>query len=220
MKNLCLLLMFCMFPVLARAEVITYDIKKWGGNIGQATLTFTEGVDFEGKKLTLIDFKTKGWNFHDEEKIYLTPDTLQPVVVFRDFDLNVFGKGKIEERYLPEEGKIRVIKESGGKKTEQVLEKKGRVDNIYGFIEHYRRQGSFKVGEVMDMRVPTRDLKIKVVRKLKVAAMGKYFDGFYLESVPAGYKIWFDDGPRKLPLRIVGATGMASTLMIMKEYKE
>ena len=214
------LMFLYLFSISARAEVITYDIKKMGAKIGQATLTDAGSVDFEGKKLVLITFKTKGWNFYDEEKIYLAPDTLRPVVVLRDFDLNMFGKGKIEERYLPDEGKIKVTKESGGKKTEQILEKKGPIDNIYGFIKRYRHEGSFKVGEVLNLRVPTKDLKIKLVRQLKVAAMGRYFEGYYMESDPDGYKVWFDAGPQKLPLRIVGATGLMSTIMIMKDYKE
>ena len=221
MNRAAITLMFLyLFSISARAEVITYDIKKMGAKIGQATLTDAGSVDFEGKKLVLITFKTKGWNFYDEEKIYLAPDTLRPVVVLRDFDLNMFGKGKIEERYLPDEGKIKVIKESDGKTTEQILEKSGGIENIYGFIARYRKQGSFKIGDVLELRLPTKDIKIKLIKNLRVFAAEKYFDGFYMESNPAGYKIWFDAGPKKLPLRIVGSTGMASTLMIMKEHKE
>ncbi|MBI2117734.1 hypothetical protein HYT95_02445, partial [Candidatus Peregrinibacteria bacterium] len=74
----------------------------------------------EGRHLALIVFKADGFNFYDEEKIYTEPGTFRPVVVLRDFDLNVFGKGKIREEYLTGEGKIKVIKESGGKKEEQV----------------------------------------------------------------------------------------------------
>ena len=215
-----LLTVFFLFPMLARAETITYDIKKWGMKVGQASLTFMGEVDFEGRHLALVVFKSDGFNFYDQENIYLRPDTLRPVIVLRDFDLNVFGKGKIREEYLSDEGKIKITKESGGKKVEQVLQKRGPIDNIYGFIYRYRRQGSFQIGDVLDLHLPTRDLKIKLMRKVKLAAAGKSFDSFYMRSDPARYQLWFDTGPEKLPLRISGAIGLANTVMVMTDYKE
>ncbi|MBI4309755.1 MAG: hypothetical protein HY591_05440 [Candidatus Omnitrophica bacterium] len=214
-RFLFLLIVFSLLPLAARAETITYDIKKWGMKVGQAALTFGGEVDFEGRHLALIVFKADGFNFYDEEKIYTEPGTFRPVVVLRDFDLNVFGKGKIREEYLTGEGKIKVIKESGGKKEEQVLQKQGPVDNIYGFIQRYRKEGSFKIGDVLDLHLPTKDLKIKMMRQLKLTISGKIFDAFYMHSIPAQYQIWFDAGPGKLPLKISGAIGLANTVMVM-----
>ena len=202
-----------------RAEVISYKIRKFGFNVGQATLTFAGRKDFENRSLDLIIFKADGFNFYDEEKIYLDPDTFCPVLVERDLD--IFGKKeKIVEEYSNVEGKITIAKESGGKKTRQVLQKRGVIDNIYGFIYRYRHQGLFKIGEILNIRLPTKDFKIELIKQVKLAAAEKDFDCFYMESDPAQYKIWFDTGPQKLPLRISGAVGLANAVMIMTGYKE
>ncbi len=210
---------FLLIAPLAQAETITYTIKQMGVNAGQATLTWGGETELEGQKLALVIFKADGFNFYDEEKIYLTPDTLKPVVIIRD--LNIFGKKeKITEHYLPKESRIVVSKEAGGKKTEQTLQKDGTVDNIYGFIYRYRREGNFKIGNMLELKLPTKDLKIKLVKQVKVSAAGQDFDSFYMETKPGQYKLWFDAGPKKLPLRISGAMGIANTVMIMKEVKE
>lgn len=218
MKRLCLIAFF-LVPALAHAETITYNIKQMGVNLGTATLTFGgEGV-IDGQSLGLVVFKADGFNFYDEEKIYLTKDTYRPVVIERD--LNIFGKKeKITERYLAGEEKIKVTKLVNGKTTEIVIDKKGDVDNIYGFIYRYRTQGSFKMGDELDIRLPTKDLKIKLTRQLKFTAMGKSWDSFYVESVPSQYKVWFDAGPKKLPLRISGSVGAVGSVMTMTDYKE
>ena len=219
MKCFWLLFLFFLSVAPLRAESITYDIKKWGISIGQATLTFAGESDFEGQRLTTILFKADGFNFYDEEKIYLDPGTLCPVVVLRDFNLNVFGNGRIREDYLPGEGKIKISKEAGGKKTMQVLEKSGATDNIYGFIYRYRKNGSFRIGEVLDVHLPTKDLKIELAKRAVLDQAGKRYDTFFMQSKPAKYKIWFDASDKKLPLRISGAIGLANTVMVMTGYR-
>jgi hypothetical protein len=217
MRKLYLSLMFCLLPVLVHAETMTYNIKQFGINFGKATLTIDEKTNFEGKPAVMVHFKADGFNFYDEEKIYLNPETYKPFVVLRD--LNILGnKEKITEHYS--NGKIEINKEAGGKKTKQTLNIKGDVDNIYGFIYRYRKQGSFKKGDTLDVVLPTQKLKIKLIKETKFNAMGKNFDTFYMESEPAQYKIWFDAGEKKLPLRINGSVGAAGGVMTMTDYKE
>ncbi len=135
--------------------------------------------------------------------------------------MNIFGrKEKIWEKYAPQEEKVYITKETNGKKTVQILEKKGRVDNIYGFIYRYRLYGNFKIGEIMDIRLPTKDLKIALRKRVHCVAGGKKYDSFYMEIRPSQYKIWFDSGAKKLPLRISGAIGLTNTSMIMTGHEE
>jgi hypothetical protein len=203
----------------ARAETIHYAIIQWGLKAGSATLRNVGPVEYRGKSTFLILFKAQSVNFFDEEKIYTDPLDFYPLFVERD--LNIFGKKeKILEVYDRAKGEIRLIKTVGDKTTEQVLEKKGSIDNIYGFILRYRKRGSFKIGNVLDIALPTKDLKIKLVRRLNLDIQGKRHDSFFMQSRPAKYKIWFDSASQKRPLRISGAVGIANTVMEMTGYEE
>jgi hypothetical protein len=83
-----------------------------------------------------------------------------------------------------------------------------------------RQKGGFKTGEVLDVRLPTQDFKIELVKQVSFKAAGQTYDSFYMESKPPQYKLWFDAGSKKLPLRISGSMGVANTTMTMTDYKE
>lgn len=200
-------------------ETITYNIQQMGIKAGEATLVFKGHASYQGKDTILVVFTADGFNFYDQENIYLDPTSYKPLFVLRD--LNIFGnKEKITEEYLAQEGKIRITKDVSGKKTDTILENKSVIDNLYGFIYRYRLSGSFNVGDKLDIHLPTKDITFELKKKTRLSAAGKVFDCFYMQSDPAKYKLWFDVGPKKLPLRISGAIGIANTVMMMKEYKD
>lgn len=217
---LCVSTAFAAEPVFPfkKGEVITFAIKKLGIKAGDATLTFEGLVEVKGQPAYLIIFKADGFNFYDEEKIYVHPETFAPVMVLRD--LNIFGsKEKISEEYLPQEGKIVITKTAGDKTTTEEIKKEGQIDNIYGVIYRYRAFGNFSPNDKVDLRLPTMDVKLRIIESLKMKAAGKLYDAFYMASVPSKYQVWFDAGTQKIPLRITGAVGMANTTMFMKSYK-
>lgn len=200
-------------------ERIVYNIQQMGVKAGEATLEFKGERHIQGRTLLLIIFTADGFNFYDQERIFLDPATYKPVVVTRD--LNIFGsKERIIEKYQEQPGHIVIKKESGNRQTVVVLDNKSGIDNLYGFIYRYRLTGSFKVGDKLDIHLPTKDISIELKRQVKLSAAGKVFDSYYMQSDPAKYKLWFDAGPNKLPLRISGAIGIANTVMVMKEYHE
>ncbi len=213
---------FCLYVYLgvavARAETIHYAIMQMGFKAGDATLNFVGPAPYMGQDLFLIIFKAEGFNFLDEEKIYLNPQDYRPLIV--DRNLNIFGhKERIIEEYIQKEGRVRVIKIVNEKVTEQRIVKRTPLDNIYAFIYRYRKSGSFKIGDVLDVNLPTKDLKIELVKRMSVRAAGKEYDSFFMQSNPAKYKIWFDSSDKKLPLRISGAIGLANTVMVMTGYE-
>lgn len=227
MRLLSLLTVFVLLslPVMAeetalpfkRGEVITYSIKKLAVKAGDATLTFEGEVDVNGQPAYLIIFKADGFNFYDEEKIYVNTETFAPVKVERD--LNIFGsKEKITEEY--KEGKIVITKVAGGKTETQEIAKDGQIDNIYGTIYRYRAFGKFTPNDEVQLRLPTKDVVLKLEKPVKVKAAGKVYDAFYMPSIPSKYQVWFDAGAQKIPLKITGAVGMANTTMLMKDYNE
>ncbi len=200
-------------------EKITYSIKKIGMKAGEATLSYEGPVSRENRDFVLIVFKADGLNFLDSEKIYADPKTLLPQIVERDLD--IFGKKEqIVEYYEPQNGRVRIVKTAEkGKKEEQVISKKGTIDNIYCFIYRYRRDAEFRVGDTVAINLPTMDIKIKVTQEVHLNTAGKKYDAFLAQSTPAKYKLWFDVGPQKIPLRIDGALGFGSTTMTMKSYE-
>ena len=226
MRRFCLLIIFVFCPLSAGAqqvpfrvgEVITYDIRQIGLKVGQATLTLIGETPHEGRNLFLVVLKADGFNFYDQEEVYLDPVTFYPVLVLRD--LNIFGKKeKIREDYLQDAKKIYIHKTSGGKTTEQVLDTRGAVDNIYGFIYRYRKSGSFTIGEEVDIHLPTQDLKIGIVKKIAIDVARRRAASAYMESRPDKYKIWFGIDRGHIPFKISGAVGIGNTLMVMTDYK-
>lgn len=203
-----------------KGEAIRFSVKQSFMKMGEATLVFEGDTERNGKKCTLIVFTAKGFNFYDEERIFVDGVTFLPQVVMRD--LNIFGnKEKIVEEYDQALGRIKVTKTvEGHAPAVTVIEKKGPIDNIYGFIYRYRKQEKLVKDEKFDVRLPTLDLKITGVKDMEFKAAGKTYQAVLLNSVPPKYSIWMDKSEKRLPLRIGGAIGIANTVMTMIEYKE
>jgi len=220
-RNLILILAFILLiPLKAQAhETIYFSIHQVGFD-GQAALTMVGPREFKNQKTVLIIFKAHGSNFSDEEDIYVDPASYKPFFVQRDFNLGIFGQGQTLEEYLPAKGEIVITKKDGSKTSQQIINKQGEIDNIYGFIYRYRKEGSFKIGDEIKMSLPTQDLVIKLLRQESFKIDQKTYDSYYMESQPTRYKIWFDASKHKLPLRITGTIGILNSVMTMTGYKE
>ena len=200
-------------------EKIVYSIKKMGVKAGEATLFFKGETEIENRNVYLVIFTAKALNFYDEEKIFIDKNTFLPIRVERD--LNIFGKKeKILELYETAQDRIRIIKTVKGKTEEKIIKKKGFIDNIYCFIYRYRLKGAYKMGDVMDIHLPTQDVSVHLIRKNKLKTAGQVYDTYYMQSKPKKYKLWFDSSSDKIPLRIDGAVGFGSTSMIMVKYQQ
>ena len=200
-----------------KGETITFKIEQMKVKAGEAKLSFEGLHEIDHKTVYLVIFKSNGLNFYDEEKIYLDPQTFRPFKVLRD--INIWGKKeKITEDYLPQEKKIRITKIAGQKTTTEELPMPQEVENIYGFIYRYRHSGSFKLGDEMQIPLPTKNIKIKVAKKITIKIMGKELDAFYLDSDPAKYKIWLGTDAGHRPLKISSSVGLVNTVMVMTDY--
>ena len=220
-----ILMAWALAPMVAQAapyapgEKIFYAIKQTGVKVGEATLEFQGETYRDGKKYTLIVFTSKGFNFYDEERIFVDGKTLLPQRVIRD--LNIFGKKEqIMEDYDPAAGQIRVTKIANGVTTEQVIKKDGTIDNIYGFIYRYRDQGKFQNYAKFNLKLPTIDVTMEHLKSMSFNAAGKVYQASLIRSVPSKYSIWMDESDKHLPLRIAGATGIVNTVMTMIDYQE
>ncbi|MDP8211972.1 MAG: DUF3108 domain-containing protein [Candidatus Zapsychrus exili] len=211
--------MFILSPSYASVsgEIITYNIKKLGLKAGETTIVYGGPTKLDGKDTILITVTADGFNFFDEEKIYLDPVSFYPVVVKRN--LNIFGnKEKINEYYDQQKSEVRIVNIT--KKEELVIKKSGKIDNIYGFIYRYRNKGEFEIGKKIDMQLPTQDVSLSFKKRTTIKAAGLKYDAFYMQGNPGNIKIWFDLSDEKIPVRIDGAIGFGSTKMIMKRYEK
>jgi hypothetical protein len=198
-------------------ETIQYDIKKLKMRVGQASLTFHGLVPLDGQNALLITFTGQGLKFFDKEKIYVDPRTFLPQRVERD--LNIFGKKeKIVEYYNPREGSVRIVKTAKGETTEQVIKRSVPLDNIYCFIFRYRAMGKFTAGESIQIHLPTKDMQFQAQNPQMLQLGDKEIETYYMQSDPAQYRVWFDTGTHKIPLRIDGAIGFGKTAMILRSY--
>lgn len=204
------------FP-FSPGETIQYDIKKFRMKAGEATLTFHGLVSLEGQGALLITFTSKGLKFFDDEKIYIDPRTFLPKRVERDLD--IFGKKeRIVEHYNAKEETVRVVKTARGKTTEQVIKRSVPLDNIYCFIFRYRIMGKFTAGENLLIHLPTKDAQFQAQKLRRLQVGEKEVDAYYMQSESAQYRVWFDTGAHKVPLRIDGAIGFGNTAMILRSY--
>ena len=199
-------------------ETITYKIKKLKLTMGEATLVFNGTVNLRGRKAYLITLTADGFNFYDQEKIYLDPETFYPLLITRDLD--IFGvEEQIVEIYHTQKGKVKIIKLAKGEKSEQVIEKGGRFDNIYGFIYRYRARGRFTQGEEYHLHLPLRDVSFRLSDQRALKAAGRKFNAYYMEGIGEKYRVYFDSGAKKIPLKIDGVWGYGRTAMIMDGYR-
>lgn len=206
-------------PSFFSGEKITFSIKKMGVKVGEASLFFQGPAKLGEKETLLIIFKATAMNFFDEEKIFVDPQTFYPIKVQRD--LNIWGKKeKITEEYFTERGIVKITKNAGGKISEQKIEKKGTLDNIYSFIYRYRAQGQFQIGDALSLHLPTKEVSLKLKKMTKVKAAGEQFDAYYMLSDPAQYEVWFENSEQKIPLKINGAVGFGDTAMVMVDYQK
>ncbi|MBI5024963.1 MAG: DUF3108 domain-containing protein [Candidatus Omnitrophica bacterium] len=204
------------FP-FSPGETIQYDIKKFRMKAGEATLTFHGLVSLEGQGALLITFTSKGLKFFDDEKIYIDPRTFLPKRVERDLD--IFGKKeKIVEHYNAKEETVRVVKTARGETTEQVIKRSVPLDNIYCFIFRYRTMRKFTAGETLLIHLPTKDVQFQAQELRRLQVGEKEVDAYYMQSESAQYRVWFDTGAHKVPLRIDGAIGFGNTAMILRSY--
>lgn len=199
-------------------EKITYDIKKFGIRMGGAELVYNGPVSYAGKEALLLTFTSHSLNFFDEEKIYMEPNTFFPIAVERD--LNIFGKKEqIIELYQSDKGVVSLTKKVDGIVSTEEIKKTGKLDNIYCFIYRFRLSGKFQEGEKIEINLPTKDVDVKIKNKTKIKAAGQTYDAFYMETDPSQFSVWFEDGDKKIPLRIDGAVGVQKAVMIMTDFK-
>ncbi|HQP92239.1 MAG TPA: hypothetical protein PLU24_06145, partial [Candidatus Omnitrophota bacterium] len=149
-------------------------------------------------------FKVKTLSVVDEENVDGTVDFLYPYEVRRS--LRLFGREEvINEIYAQDHRSVKITKKLNGKdQPVEVLSGEKEFTNVLLLLYRLRIDPNLCPGKTYKIALPTQnfELKVKDVRKLKIP-MGQ-FDAFYIESVPAKYRIWISTREDRLPLRLQG----------------
>lgn len=205
------------FERIETGETIVYDIEKLKITVGEARLVYNGLVEINNRKALSLTVTATGFKFFDKEQIYLDPETFHPLLIKRNLD--IFGKKEdIIEYYDAQKGKVRIVKKAGGKTTQEVIENGGRFDNIYGYIYRQRLLGRFSPNDTYDLHLPTRDVRLKLKETGKIEVNDKRYIAFYIASEPKKYRVWFDNSPLKIPLKIDGAIGWGKMSMVFKNH--
>ncbi len=208
----CAFLNDSLFASEVAQETIIYDISP----MGQSEYQDFGLVDYGGRKMNLVVFKTQVVGFNDTEKIYSAPGDYLPLRVERDISMWLHREYLTEE-YFPLENRMSITKFEGGRKTQEYFYKADRpINNAILVPFSLRRIPDLKIGWTYDIRLPA-EFKVKLAGIEEVAVPAGKFKAYHFTSTPPKFEIWISNDRLRIPVKIKGL-GAFSYTMAMKEY--
>lgn len=193
-------------------EEIYYDVSAFGNSVYQDL----GQVEFRGKTVNLVIFKTRVMGFEDKETIYSDPVTGLPLWIERNIS-TWFDKEYLTEKYMQDEHKLTIIKFKENKKVEEhEFKASGPIQNAILLPFSLRKVPDLEVGWSCDIMLPA-EFKVKLVSIDDVAVPAGKFKAYHFISEPAKFQIWISADSLRLPVKIAGAGGLSYT-MVMKKY--
>jgi len=193
-------------------ETICYGVEPVGSSIYQDFGT----VDFQGKKLNLVVFKTDVLGFKDTEDIYSDLVTGKPVHVERNvaFWMN---KEYLVEEYSLKDFSVTISKFKDNKKTQEYNFKgSAPLDNAVIVPFSLRKAPGLAIGWTRKIVLPEEFIvKLDNIEEVSVPA-GK-FKAYHFTSEPPKFEVWISADSARLPVKIRGLGGLGYTLS-MKKY--
>lgn len=205
-----------VFP-FSKGEKIIYNVALFGIKIGQAQLQFLGKTNLNNKVAELIILSTDVNNLKDVEKIYVDSNSFLPLRIERD--VVFFGKKmRIIEEYNMKENSLMVSKTEGGKTTKKIFQSFKPMQNIISLIFMLRKSKSLEIGQKISVVTPLLNFDMKVAKLVNFSTANDKFKAYFLESSPKRYRIWIDQGARRIPLRVDGAIAFGNAAMVMTKF--
>jgi len=174
-------------------------------------------VDFQGRKVNLVTFRTKVLFFDDAEKIYSDPESLLPYKIERAIS-KFWGKEYITEEYDQKNFTITLRKFKAGKMVyEQATKASGPIHNAITLPFYLRRRPDLKIGWQFSARVPA-EFKLELVSIDQIIIPAGKFQAYHFKSIPAKFEIWINKNTPQVPLKIQGK-GIFDYALLMKQYQ-
>lgn len=200
-------------------EVITYDVRLAGINLGRAVFKYLPETQLKGKKVNLMLFETKLANFSDLERIYSDKNSLLPIRVERLVSIWPSTEKLIED-YDQQRFILTVKKFKGRKEQETVIRKDSVINNAILLPFYVRDIAGLDIGYELKANLPTQEFLIKLVAKEEVFVPAGKFIAYRFESVPKNFEIWISQDERRIPLKIKGASRLGYTLLLRNYSKK
>lgn len=193
-------------------ETIYYGVEPIGSSVYQDFGT----VDFQGKKLNLVVFKTDVLGFKDTENIYSDLVAGKPVHVERNvaFWMN---KEYLVEEYSLKDFSVAISKFKDNKKVQEYNFKgSAPLDNAVIVPFSLRNAPGLAIGWSRKIVLPEEfTVRLDNIEEVSVPA-GK-FQAYHFTSDPPKFEVWISADSARLPVKIKGLGGLGYTLL-MKKY--
>lgn len=197
-------------------EKITYDVKLGRLTIGEAHFVHQERTLLEGRPVNLMVFSTRVKYFNDVERIYSDPESFLPVRVERTVRMWP-SLETIVESYNQAAFTLNIAKTKGKATKELLIRKTGAIHNAVLLPYCVRAMPHLEVGWSMPVRLPTQEFVVTLVAKEEVTVPAGTFKAFRFMSSPEKFEIWITADQQRIPVKIVGTSGLGYTLL-MREH--
>ena len=197
-------------------EIITYHVQLGRMNLGKAVFKHLPNTKLKGKTVSLMTFETKLGGFTDLEKIYSDPDSFLPLRVERSISTWLLPE-KISEDYDQEKFVLTIKKRKAGRENELVIKKDNVINNAILLPYFVRDTANLDIGYNFKARLPTKEFLIELVEKVEVEVPAGKFMAYRFKSTPEKFEIWISADERKIPLKIMGTSGLGY-VFAMQEY--
>jgi len=196
-----------IFALEYPGEKIVYAISP----LGKAEYNDLGLVDFQGKKLKLVTFRTTVPGFKDLEKVYADPKTGLPVRVERSISWPL-SKEYITEEYSSKNNTL-IIKKLIGNKLVKAYSFKGEgpMHNAILLPFYLRTINNLAVGWTFDVRFPVK-FKVTLVSVEEVVVPAGKFTAYHFTSIPPKFEIWISKDKYRLPIVIKGTDGLGYSM--------
>lgn len=205
--------------VFEAGESISFGIFSYGIRVGSGSLIYKGPVSEDGRFYQHVIFQASSFSIKDEEDILGTEDFSYPVRVKRD--IRRLGKNEvILEDYSDDRKSVVVEKAIDGKKEPvSAIKKEKELQNILLLIYNLRNSPMLDVGQTYDIQLPTIGITLEVKRRVNIKVpLGKQ-EAFYIESIPAKYRIWLGSDKKRIPVKIQGVVGAGMVYLAATEVK-
>lgn len=181
--------------VISPGEKISYAISP----MGTAVYSDMGIVDYKGKELWLVTFKTRLPGFNDLEKIYADPNTGLPLIVERYIRWPMSEEFLIEE-YDPENNAQVTRRFVKNKMTNEYKYKSdGPYHNAILLPFYLRGIKNPQIGWKMVVRVP-EEFTVILSEIKDIKTQGKTIKAYHFTSNPNKFDIWISKDEYLLPI--------------------
>ena len=197
-------------------EQIEYAVKWNGFKIGDMVLTYWGKITQNDKEYIQISSHTVTKQYTGIDVVYVDSETFLPVKVLRKLKYLGFEE-EIEEIYDQEKNILTITKTAGSKKEVHVIQKSGNIQNSI-LLYYLTRMKDYKIGEGIDIVLPTREYNI-VVKKQDMVwdEKGVSRQAKVFKSNPRGITVWVSETNGFLPIRMVFSEILSLVTMSFKD---